>query len=34
VIRVEPPEIEVERMSWDPLGRRFLPTSQERYRRS
>ena len=33
VIRIEPPEIEVERMSWDPLHRRFLPTSLERKRR-
>jgi 3',5'-cyclic AMP phosphodiesterase CpdA len=33
VIRIELPEIEVERMSWDPLRRRFLPTSPERYRR-
>ena len=33
VIRMEPPEIEVERMSWDLLRKRFLPTSQERYRR-
>ena len=33
VIRMEPPEIEVERMSWAPLRRRFLPTSPERYRR-
>ena len=33
VIRMERPEIEVERMSWDPLRSRFLPTSRERYRR-
>jgi 3',5'-cyclic AMP phosphodiesterase CpdA len=33
VIRMERPEIEVERMSWDPLRKRFLPTSLERYRR-
>ena len=33
VIRIDPLEMEVERMSWDPLRRRFLPTSPERYRR-
>jgi 3',5'-cyclic AMP phosphodiesterase CpdA len=33
VIRIEPPEIEVERMSWVARPRRFLPTSAERYRR-
>jgi 3',5'-cyclic AMP phosphodiesterase CpdA len=33
VIRIEAPEIEVERLSWDPLRRRFLRTSLERRRR-
>jgi len=33
VIRIDPSEIEVVRMSWDPLCERFLPTSPQRYRR-
>lgn len=33
VIRIEPPEIEVERMSWDPLNRSFRSLSRELFRR-
>jgi 3',5'-cyclic AMP phosphodiesterase CpdA len=33
VIRIDPSEIDVVRMSWDPLCGRFLPTSPQRYRR-